>query len=62
IAEGVIYGNFITAALGIPLNIVQFSVGTVVATILAAALYKTPARKLFTYQPMAGIHTENIAE
>lgn len=62
IAEGVIYGNFITAALGIPLNIVQFSVGTVVATILAAALYKTPARKLFTYQPMVGIHTDNIAE
>ena len=53
IAEGVIYGNFISAALGIPWNIVQFSVGTVIAMILAAALYKTPARKFFTYQPVS---------
>lgn len=62
IAEGVIYGNFITAALGIPWNIVQFSVGTVLATMLAAALYKTPARKFFTYQPVIGISSENIAK
>lgn len=57
VAEGVIYGNFIAAVMGIPFNIVQFSVGTVIATILAAALYKTPARKFFTYQPMNGIRT-----
>lgn len=60
VAEGVIYGNFIAAIMGIPFNIVQFSVGTVIATILAAALYKTPARKFFTYQPMIGVRTENI--
>ncbi|HYE67721.1 MAG TPA: ECF transporter S component [Anaerovoracaceae bacterium] len=59
VAEGVIYGNFIAAVMGIPFNIVQFSVGTVIATILAAALYKTPARKFFTYQPMLGVHAEN---
>lgn len=53
VAEGVIYGNFVSAALGIPWNIVQFSVGAVIATILAAALYKTPARKFFTYQPIS---------
>lgn len=58
VAEGVIYGNFIAAVMGIPFNIVQFSVGTVIATILAAALYKTPARKFFTYQPMIGIRTD----
>ena len=52
VAEGVIYGNFVVAALGIPWNILQFSVGTVIATILAAALYKTPVRNLFTYRPM----------
>lgn len=52
VAEGVIYGNFVAAALGIPWNILQFSVGTVIATILAAALYKTPVRNLFTYRPM----------
>lgn len=58
IAEGVIYGNFVSAALGIPWNIVQFSVGTVLATILAAALYKTPARKFFTYQPVNSAEQE----
>lgn len=52
IAEGVIYGNFITAALGIPWNIVQFGTGAVLAVLLSAALYKTPARKFFTYQPL----------
>jgi uncharacterized membrane protein len=51
IAGGIIYGNFITSILGIPLNILQFGVGAVLATMLAAALYKTPARKFFTYQP-----------
>lgn len=52
VAEGVIYGNFISAALSIPWNIVQFATGAVLATLLSAALYKTPARKFFTYQPM----------
>ncbi len=55
VAEGVIYGNFIVAALGIPWNIVQFSVGTVIAVILAAALYKTPAKKFFAFRPMMGL-------
>ena len=58
VAEGVIYGNFISALLGIPWNIVQFSVGAVLATMLAAALYKTPARKFFTYKPTIGISAE----
>lgn len=62
VAEGVIYGNFIVAALGIPWNIAQFSVGVVIAGILAAALYKTPARELFVYRPMFGINGENIAK
>lgn len=59
VAEGVIYGNFIAAALGIPWNIVQFSVGAVIASILSAALYKTPAKQLFTYHPVIGINGEN---
>lgn len=50
IAEGVIYGNFLAAALGIPWNIGQFVVGIVIATLIATALYKTPAQKLFTYK------------
>jgi uncharacterized membrane protein len=52
VAEGVIYGNFVSAALGIPWNIVQFATGAVLATLLSAALYKTPARKFFLYQPI----------
>ncbi len=52
VAEGMIYGSFIVALAGIPWNIVQFIVGTVIATLLAAALYKTPAKKYFTYKPM----------
>lgn len=59
IAEGIIYGNFIAAALGIPWNIVQFSVGAVIATLLAAALYKTPAKRFFTYRPMIGMTAKN---
>lgn len=59
IAEGVIYGNFVSAALGIPWNIVQFSAGAVLATLLSAALYKTPAKKFFTYQPI-GAADENL--
>jgi uncharacterized membrane protein len=48
IAEGVIYG-FLVALLGIPWNIGQFIVGMCVASATAAALYKTPAKKLFVF-------------
>ena len=60
VAEGVIYGNFIAAALGIPWNIVQFGVGVVIASILAAALYKTPAKQFFTYQPMTDAGKDTV--
>lgn len=60
IAEGVIYGNFVSALLGIPWNIVQFGVGTVLATLLAAALYKTPARKFFAYRPLTGVSAGSV--
>ncbi|MEL7654733.1 MAG: ECF transporter S component [Bacillota bacterium] len=59
VAEGMIYGSFIAAIAGIPWNVVQFTVGTVIATILAAALYKTPAKKFFTYQPLVGTEPKN---
>ncbi len=48
-AEGIMYGNWVTAALGIPWNIGQFAVGMVLAAAIAAALCKTPARRYFTY-------------
>jgi uncharacterized membrane protein len=50
VAEGLIYGNWATAALAIPWNIGQFVVGMVVAISLAVALYKTSAAKFFTYR------------
>lgn len=62
VAEGVIYGNFIVAALGIPWNIVQFGTGSVLAVLLAAALYKTPAKRFFTYSPAAGASSGTHAE
>jgi uncharacterized membrane protein len=61
LADGVLYGNFVSALLGVPWNILQFGVGAVLATLLAAALYKTPARKFFTYQPLTGVSSDNLA-
>jgi len=45
----ILYGSFITPLAAIPMNIVQFVVGGVIANILAEALYKTPAKKTFAY-------------
>ena len=50
-ASGFIYGNFLAALVAIPWNILQFVVGTFVATLIAAALYKTPAVRYFTFRP-----------
>lgn len=49
-AEGIMYGNWVAAALGIPWNIGQFVVGMIIASILSVSLCKTSARKLFTYK------------
>lgn len=49
-AEGLMYGNWIVAALGIPWNIGQFVFGVILAVILAEALCKTPAKAYFTYR------------
>ena len=48
-AEGIMYGNWIAPLLGVPWNIGQFAVGMVIATVIAAALCRTPARSYFTY-------------
>ena len=50
VAEGLMYGNWVVAALGIPWNIGQFAVGMVIAAAIEAALYKTPAGKMFEYR------------
>lgn len=48
IAEGIMYGNWVVAALGIPWNIGQFAVGMAIALALEAALKKTSLRKFFS--------------
>lgn len=50
LAEGILYGNFIVPLASIPMNCVQFIVGVVLASLLAYALGKTPAGKLFKYK------------
>jgi uncharacterized membrane protein len=49
VAEGIIYGNWAAAAIGLPWNIGQFVTGMVIASLLSQALYKTPAGKYFAY-------------
>ena len=49
VAEGVMIGNWIAPMLGVPWNIGQFVVGMAISGVLAAALYKTPARRYFAY-------------
>ena len=50
VADAVLAGNIMTGILSMPANCGQFAAGVVIASILAAALYKTPARKYFTYR------------
>jgi uncharacterized membrane protein len=50
IAGGILYGNFAVSAFSIPMNMIQFIVGFLVASLINAALSKTPAAKLFTYR------------
>lgn len=50
VADAVLAGNIMTGILSMPANCGQFAAGVVIASILAAALYKTPAKKYFTYR------------
>lgn len=50
LAEGIMYGNWAVAMLGIPWNIGQFVVGLIIAWVLTVALMKTPAKKFFAYK------------
>lgn len=47
IAEGIMYGNWVIAALGVPWNVGQFVVGMALALVLQAALKKTTLKKFF---------------
>ena len=48
-AEGIMYGNWAVAALGIPWNIAQFLVGAGLAAALNTALGKTSLRSRMAY-------------
>ncbi|MDO4745355.1 MAG: ECF transporter S component [Bacillota bacterium] len=50
VAEGIMYGNWAVAAIGIPWNIGQFVIGMVLAVVLAKALSKTQAKRYFSYK------------
>ncbi|NLY70675.1 MAG: ECF transporter S component [Clostridiales bacterium] len=47
IAAGLIYGNFAVSAFSIPMNMLQFIMGFLVASLITAALSKTPLNKHF---------------
>lgn len=47
IVESVMYGNMVTPLMSIPWNVGQFVVGIVIASAIAIALMKTPAKKFF---------------
>ncbi len=48
VAESILYGNGIAPLAAIPMNVLQFAVGIVIAVILVASLRKTRAKKYFT--------------
>ena len=50
IADGFFAGNIMAGILGIPFNVGQFVVGMVLASVMIATLYKTPAKKMFEYR------------
>lgn len=50
IVDGVFAGNLLAGFMGAPFNVIQFTVGLVLATLIAMALYKTPANKFFEYR------------
>ena len=49
------YGNWLIPLVAIPMNILQFAVGAVIATALATALYRTPVNKNFEYHLPAAV-------
>lgn len=47
IAGGIMYGNFAVSAFSIPMNMIQFVAGFLVAALLTASLSRTPAKQYF---------------
>lgn len=49
VAEGIMYGTWMVALLGIPWNVGQFLLGTVLAVVLNRSLAKTSLRTIMVY-------------
>ena len=49
-AEAMMVGNWVSPVISIPWNVGQFITGIVISGILAAALYKTSAKRYFAYR------------
>ena len=61
-AETVMYGNWVVPLAGVFMNCLQFVVGAALAFLIAESLYKTPAKKVFTYRiPDAGKNAQSKA-
>ena len=50
LVDGAFAGNMLAGFLGIPFNAIQFGVGIVIALIVVATPYKTPAKTMFAYK------------
>lgn len=50
VVDGVFAGNMLAGILGVPFNVIQFATGIVLALLIIATLYKTPAKKMFAYR------------
>ena len=49
VAEGIMYGNWGVAAIGIPWNVGQFALGGIISIVLTAALSRTKTIKVFEH-------------
>jgi len=58
IAGGIMYGSFAVSAFSIPMNMIQFVVGFLVAALLMAALSKTPVIKNFSGRKKKAVSEE----
>jgi uncharacterized membrane protein len=51
VAGGILYGNFAVSAFSIPMNMIQFVMGFLVASLITSALSKTSAVRFFSLKP-----------
>ena len=57
IAGGIMYGNFAVSAFSIPMNMIQFAAGFLVAAFITAALSRTSAYKYFSIRKAGKVNS-----